>query len=104
MTDPHDHDHGHGDHDHGHHHHEHRALSYEEAIAEFRSDKDEFFRSSPNSPIPEGERGGFTGLPYYPISTALRFEDRSLEPYDGDQPTDFQIPTSASKSMERHTP
>ena len=106
MTDPHDHDHEHGHDDaHGHdehHHHEHRALSYEEAVAEFRSDKDEFFRSSPNSPVPEGERAGFTGLPYYPVSTALRFEELVLAPYEGDQPTDFQIPTSDDRLRPAH--
>ena len=29
-------------------------MSYEEAIDGFRADKDEFFRSSPHSPVPEG--------------------------------------------------
>lgn len=100
MTDPHDHDDDHGHDDH--HHHEHRPLSYEEAIAEFRADKDEFFRSNLHSPIPEGERADFTGLPYYPVSTALRFEERLLEPYEGDQPTDFQIPTSDDRLRPAH--
>ncbi len=104
MTDSQDHDHHH-DHEHGHdehHHHEHRAMSYEEEVEAFRSDKDEFFRSDPGSPVPEGERAGFTGLPYYPVSTALRFEDRRLAPYEGDQPTDFQIPTSDNKLRPAH--
>jgi uncharacterized protein (DUF1684 family) len=99
MTDEHDHDH---DHDHDHHHHEHRPLSYEEAIKSFRSDKDEFFRSDPQSPIPEGERPGFSGLPYYQVDTALRFEDLLLEPYTGDQPADFQIPTSDDRLKPAH--
>lgn len=99
MTDAHDQEHGEAG---EHHHHEHRPLSYEEAIEGFRADKDEFFRSNPYSPIPEGERLGFTGLPYYPVNTALRFEDRLLEPYEGEQPADFQIPTSDDKLRRAH--
>jgi uncharacterized protein len=106
MTDPHDHghdEHGHDEHGHDQHaHHEHRPPSYEEAIEGFRADKDEFFRSSPHSPVPEGERPGFTGLPYYPVNTALRFEELVLDPYEGDQPTDFQIPTSDDRLRPAH--
>jgi len=101
-------DHEHDEHDeHGertdeHHHHEHRSMSYEDAVAEFRADKDEFFRSSPYSPIPEGERAGFAGLPYYPVSTALRFDDLPLQLYEGDQPSDFQIPMSDNQLRSAH--
>jgi len=97
-------DHEHHEHadDDEHHHHEHRAQSYEEAVAEFRADKDEFFRASPHSPIPEGERSSFTGLPYYPVNTALRFDDLPLQPYEGDQPSDFQIPTSDDQLRSAH--
>ena len=101
MTDEHQHEHDHDDGD-EHHHHEHRPMSYEEAVEEFRSDKDEFFRSNPNSPIPEGERAGFTGLPYYRVSTALRFDDLPLEPYTGGEPSDFQIPTSDGRLRPAH--
>jgi hypothetical protein len=95
VTDHEHHEHA-DDHADAHHHHEHRPISYEEAVAEFRADKDEFFRSSPHSPIPEGERSSFTGLPYYSVGTALRFDDLVLQPYEGDQPSDFQIPTSTT--------
>ncbi len=96
-----EHDHGH-DGDHEHHHHEHRPPSYEEAIEGYRADKDEFFRSNPNSPVPEGERSSFTGLPYYPLDPELRFEDLTLEPYTGAEPSDFQIPTSDGKVRPAH--
>ena len=36
----------------------------------------------------------FTGLPYFPVDEALRLEGLILEPYEGDEPTSFQIPTS----------
>lgn len=90
MTDGHD-DHGH---DHGHDHHHHVPLSYEEAVRQFRADKDDFFGTSEGSPIPAGERAAFTGLPYYAIDPSLRFDDLTLEPYAGDEPVRFQIPTS----------
>ena len=91
------------DHEHDHeHHHEHRPQSYEEAVESFRADKDDYFASNPYSPIPEAERADFTGLPYYPISTSLRFDDRTLEPYTGDAPSDFEIPTSDGKLRPAH--
>ena len=87
-----EHDHGHG-HEHEHHHHEH-TVSYEDAVELFRSDKDEYFRSGPGSPIPAAEREAFAGLPYYPVDAALRFDGLRLEPYTGDEPVRFEIPTS----------
>jgi len=94
----HEHDH---DHDQEHHHHEH-TMSYPDAVKSFRADKDDFFGTSPHSPIPVEERAGFTGLPYYPVDEGLRFDDRMLEPYTGDEPSDFQIPTSDGKLRPAH--
>ena len=90
----------HEDHDHGdEHQHEHRhQLSYEDAVAEFRADKDRFFRSAPNSPIPEAEREAFDGLPYYPIDPSLRYDELLLEPYAGGEPVSFEIPTSDGRT------
>jgi uncharacterized protein (DUF1684 family) len=96
MTDA--HDHAHDDHDHhhdDHHHHEH--VDYADAIRGYRDDKDEFFRTSERSPLPAGERAGFTGLPYFPVDETLRFEGLTLEPYAGSEPTSFAIPTSDAK-------
>jgi uncharacterized protein (DUF1684 family) len=100
MTDEHEHHH---DHDHEHeHHHEHRPIEYADAIAQFRAEKDDYFKTSHGSPIPEVDRDAFGGLPYYPIDEGLRFEDRVLEPYTGDQPSNFQIPTSDGKLRPAH--
>ena len=105
MTDghgeQHEHEHDH-DHDEHHHHHEHRPLSYEEAVASFRADKDAFFGSDPGSPVPEAERPTFAGLPYYGIDPDWRFEDLQLEPYTGDEPSNFQIPTSDGQLRSAH--
>ncbi|HEV8280298.1 MAG TPA: DUF1684 domain-containing protein [Candidatus Limnocylindrales bacterium] len=100
MTE-HEHEHDH-DHDHDHEHHEHRAMSYREAVESFREDKDDYFGSNPHSPIPQGERGTFTGLPYFPVEESLRFDDLALEPYTGSEPSDFQIPTSDGKLRPAH--
>jgi uncharacterized protein (DUF1684 family) len=94
----HDHDH---DHDHGH-DHGHEEVDYAAAVQAFRMDKDEFFRSSPSSPIPHDARHDFGGLPYFPVDEALRFESLGLEPYEGDEPSTFQIPTSDGQLRPAH--
>ena len=91
------HDHGSdGDHDH-HDHHDHHEHSYQAALEGYRKEKDAFFKTSPHSPIPEAEREAFDGLPYYPLDEDLVFEGLGLQPYTGDEPTSFQIPTSDGK-------
>ena len=102
MTSSHEHAHEHvhepepgPEHQHEHHHHE--PLDYGDAVRSFRTDKDEYFRSSPGSPIPEAGRADFKGLSYFGIDEGLRFEGLALEPYGGDEPTSFTIPTSDGK-------
>jgi uncharacterized protein (DUF1684 family) len=93
-----EHGHDHGEHEH---HHEH-VLSYPDAVAEFREDKDAYFKHNPNSPVPASEREAFEGLPYFGVDEDLRFEDLNLEPYTGTEPSDFQIPTSDGKLRPAH--
>lgn len=76
--------------EHAHHH----TLSYADAVATFRADKDAFFKSSQGSPIPAAERAAFKGLPYYPIDERMVIDDLSLDRYTGDEPVRFEIPTS----------
>jgi uncharacterized protein (DUF1684 family) len=77
-------------------------MSYEEAVESFRADKDAFFGSNPGSPVPEAERPTFAGLPYYAVDPDWRFDDLSLEPYTGDEPSNFQIPTSDGQLRPAH--
>ena len=98
----HDHEHDHHDHQDHHDHHEHVPVEYKDAVEGFRLDKDEFFKTQAGSPIPEAERSAFTGLPYYPVDEALVFENRVLEPYTGDEPSNFQIPTSDGQLRPAH--
>jgi uncharacterized protein (DUF1684 family) len=93
MTHEHDHDHNHDDHEHEHHHHE-GPHDYRAAVEDFRAQKDAYFKSAPDSPIPLAERDAFEGLPYYPVDVDLVFEGLTPEPYTGSEPTTFQIPTS----------
>jgi uncharacterized protein (DUF1684 family) len=95
ATDEHEHGHDEG-HEHEHHHHD-GPHDYVGAITQYRAEKDQFFRSAPGSPIPVDERDAFTGLPYYPVEVDLVFEGLTPEPYAGDEPTTFQIPTSDNK-------
>jgi uncharacterized protein (DUF1684 family) len=102
MTLEHDHAaHDHDEHDHdeheGHDHSGHEHVSYPDAIANYRAEKDEFFREAHDSPLPPAEREGFAGLPYFPVDASLRFEGLQLEPYEGSEPVQFQIPTSDNK-------
>src|SRR5438034_10356355 len=54
-------------------------------LAEFRAGRDELFATHPQSPIPETERAGFTGLRYFPptddviVEVAVRPEPGRLE-------------------------
>jgi uncharacterized protein (DUF1684 family) len=93
----HDQDH---DHDHGHDHDD--EQDYIEEIEHIRAGKDAFFKSSHSSPIPHDARHEFTGLPYFPVDPSLRFEDLALEPYQGGEPSAFQIPTSDGQLRPAH--
>ena len=94
-----EHDHAAHGHDHpddhaGHDHAGHEHVDYPTAVESYRADKDEYFRTSPGSPVPAAERPSFGGLPYFPVDESLRFEGLTLDPYAGSEPTRFQSPTS----------
>ena len=89
-----EHQHDHDDHGHDDEHHDHEHVEYPEALARFRADKDEYFRTAHDSPIPHQQRHDFPGLPYFPVDEGLRFEGLELQPYTGNEPVSFQIPTS----------
>ena len=94
----------HEPHEHEHHHeHDHRPIGYAESVEAFRADKDDYFKNAgAGSPIAVADREAFTGLPYYAVDPALRFEGRTLEPYTGGEPSNFQIPTSDGKLRPAH--
>jgi uncharacterized protein (DUF1684 family) len=97
----HDHDHHeHHEHDHEHHHHEH--VSYEDAVAQFRGQKDAYYKAGLHSPIPADQREAFEGLPYFAVNEDLAFDGLGLQPYTGDEPENFQIPTSDGQLRPAH--
>lgn len=98
MTD--EHEHGH-DHDHAEHGTDH-DFDYVGAVEDERERKDEWFKASSSSPLPHDVRHDFEGLPYFAVDPALRFEDLALAPYDGDEPSAFQIPTSDGQLRPAH--
>jgi uncharacterized protein (DUF1684 family) len=76
------------------HHEHHHTLSYPDAVRRFRADKDEYFRTGEGSPVPAAEREAFGGIPYYPVDESFIAEGLTLEPYVGDEPVRFEIPTT----------
>ena len=95
-----EHDHDEHEHDHEHDHSGHQHVDYPTAVTMYRAEKDEYFRASHGSPLPEAERESFTGLPYFDVDEDLRFEGLTLQPYTGSEPANFQIPTSDGKLRE----
>ena len=77
--------------EHAEHHH---TMSYEDAIEQFRRDKDAYFRTGTGSPIPAAEREAFTGIPYFAVDAGVIADELVLEPYAGDAPVHFEIPTT----------
>jgi uncharacterized protein len=62
-------------------------ASYEEE----RTDKDDFFKNSDNSPVPEDQRDAFKGLNYYPPSADFIVEARLVRTTNADT---IQLPTT----------
>jgi uncharacterized protein len=67
------------------------------AIEAERAAKDEAFRHSPASPIPDEDRDAFTGLAYFPADPAYRLVGLSLSPYAGKEAEAFFMPTSTDE-------
>ncbi|HEY5629700.1 MAG TPA: DUF1684 domain-containing protein [Candidatus Limnocylindrales bacterium] len=67
------------------------------AIEAERAAKDEAFRHSPASPIPDEDREAFGGLAYFPVDPACRLSGLSLSPYEGTEAEAFHMPTSTDE-------
>jgi uncharacterized protein len=72
----------------------HHTLSYTDAIRMYRAEKDAYYRTGHASPVPLDEREAFPGIPYYPVDESLVVDGLMLEPYVGDEPVKFEIPTT----------
>jgi len=90
----HDHD-AHGGDEHGHEHrHRPEPATYEEAVLQFRDEKDEYFREAHDSPLLPEDKPNFTGIAYFPPDRAYRKEGLRLEPLASGQQRTLHIPTS----------
>jgi len=61
-------------------------------LATHRQEKDNFFRTHPQSPLPREERASFEGLQYYPYNEAL---DLVVEVEELDPKSEIQMETSS---------
>lgn len=65
-------------------------------ITEFRQAKDDFFRTSPQSPLTREQKKDFAGLRYFPEKAAFRFE-LPLERYANPERITMQTNTGATQ-------
>jgi uncharacterized protein (DUF1684 family) len=73
-----------------------RALEPEAGWRLWASERDDLFKSHPDSPIPPDGRDRFSGLPYFPYDASMRVTAR-IEPAD---PHRFALPHSGDGSTE----
>lgn len=67
----------------------------------YRAEKDAFFRSHPQSPLPLTERSTFSGLCYFPENADLRFEVRVTE-FEAHDTLPVQTTTGELRHYQRH--
>lgn len=66
----------------------------------FRQQKDDFFRSHPQSPLPPEQRKNFTGLTYFPPNEALALEIEAEE-FPTKEEIQMQTSTGDLRTYER---
>jgi uncharacterized protein (DUF1684 family) len=74
-----------------------RLYLSDAGLVEFRAGRDKLFATHPQSPIPIGERAGFTGLRYFPPSEAA-VADSALR----DKPGRMEIDTGGPDGVLRY--
>jgi len=70
-------------------------------LEEFRAEKDEFFRSHPQSPLTPEQKINFTGLKYFPENEQLCLE-AEVELLNDPQPMQMQTTTGGVQTYFRH--
>jgi len=69
-------------------------MQWKQSIEEARKQKDRFFGSHPQSPLPAARRSAFRGLTYYPIDPAYRLE---LDLHDYEEKDTIEIGDTAGQ-------
>ncbi len=67
----------------------------EQQLGALREQKDEFFKTSPKSPLMPKQQRNFTGLNYYPYNEAL---DLTVEVTQFEEKTDVQVQTTSGEA------
>jgi uncharacterized protein (DUF1684 family) len=75
-------------------------ASYQDEIAASRAEKDDFMRTSNESPVPPDKRSSFRPLPYYPIDEQYRVP-AGLKEQRGDQIIELSTSTGVPRRMRR---
>jgi uncharacterized protein (DUF1684 family) len=75
-------------------------LSYSEQIQAWHSEKDQFMRESPQSPIPEDRRAAFAPLTYFPVDPSSRVP-AMLQPAEPGPAIEMPTSTGQRRQMRR---
>ena len=70
-------------------------------LTDFRTEKDEFFRRHPQSPLTPEQRRSFKGLNYFPENDALQLEV-AVEPLTEQEPMQMQTSTGGVQEYTRY--
>ena len=70
-------------------------------LTDFRAEKDDFFRTHPQSPLRPEQKRTFTGLKYFPENPALRLEV-TVEPFPQREVIHMQTTTSDTQTYQRY--
>jgi hypothetical protein len=70
-------------------------------LADFREDKDAFFKNHPQSPLTREQKRAFTGLHYFPENAALRLEV-TVEEFQPKETVPMQTSTGAVQTYEKY--
>lgn len=76
-------------------------IEYGEAVQQFRLQKDAFFRSAPQSPIPASQREDFSGLRYFAPDVDLRVIAK-VELLPVADPVEMATTDGAARAFERY--
>ncbi|AKH97673.1 DUF1684 domain-containing protein [Halanaeroarchaeum sulfurireducens] len=71
--------------------------AWRERVREYRSEKDAFLATDPDSPIPEDDRDAFDGLPYFSLDTKARVVARLQWVQD---PETVELPANRGPGIE----
>ena len=71
-------------------------------LNEFRLEKDDFFRTHPQSPLAREQKSGFRGLQYFPENEAMRLEVLVERLFD-QKPIQMQTSTGGVQTYVRHS-